>query len=177
MPERPTELYNPVTGVRLREVSDPAAGPDAELVYEATYPPGAPEPPPHLHAWQDERMEILSGSPSARIAGAVRTLAPGDVLDIPAGTPHSMWNGATEPATTIWRTRPARFRRQLFAKLYDLAAQSRTDAAGVPGLLQVAVLEAAYPGEIRLVRPPAIVQKLLFAVLAPLGRLLGYRAT
>lgn len=176
MPELLTELYNPVTGMRLKETGSAGGGPESELVWEATYPPDAPEPPAHFHPFQSERMEILAGSPAARIEGQVRRLAPGDVLEIPAGTPHAMWNPSPEPATTIWRTMPARRRRELFARLYDLAREGRTNRHGVPNLLQVAVLEAAYPNEVRFVRPPLAVQRVVFAVLAPLGRLLGYRA-
>ncbi len=177
MPAVQTELYNAVTGMRLRETSDPGAGRDGELVWEATYPPHGTEPPPHLHPWQSERMEILGGAPVARVRGALQPLRPGDVLDIPVGTPHALWNPSPEPATTIWRTMPARHRRELFAKLYDLAREGRTDAQGVPNLLQVAVLESAYPDEIVFVRPPRPVQRIIFALLALLGRLLGYRAT
>lgn len=177
MPELLTELYNPVTGMRLRETSDPTAGPDAELVWEATYPPHAPEPDPHLHPFQAERMEILAGAPAVRMNGILRTLSPGDVVDIPAGTPHGLWNPADEPARTIWRTMPARHRRELFAKLYGLASEGKTNAEGMPNLLQVAVLQSAYPDEIRFVRPPLVVQRIVFAVLAPIGRMLGYKAT
>ena len=176
MPVMQTELHNAVTGMRLREISDPDAGATAELVWEATYPARSPEPPPHLHPRQHERMEIVSGSLLARVDGRVRTLGPGDVLEIPAGTPHSLWTEA-EPATTIWRTTPALRTRELFRKLYGLAGEGRTNARGVPNLLQVAVLASAYPDELRIVGPPALVQRVVFGVLAPLGRLLGYRAT
>jgi len=172
-----TELYNPVTGMRLRETSDPQAGSDAELVWEAMYPPHSPEPPPHFHPWQNERMEILSGSLCSRVNGIVHELWPGETLEIPAGTPHSMWNPAAKAATSIWRTTPARHRRELFTRLYDLAQKGRTNDQGVPNLLQVAVLESAYPDEIRLAHPPLFVQRVVFAVLASLGRLLGYRAS
>ena len=40
----------------------------------------------------------------------------------------------------------------------------------------MAVLFREYAGEFRLARPPWPVQRTLFALLAPLGRLLGYRA-
>ena len=176
MPTVQTELYNPVTGIRLRETGNPEAGPAAELVWEATYPPHATEPPPHFHPFQSERMEVLSGALSARVSGTVRLLQPGDAVEIPAGAPHATWTPAAEPVTVVWRVMPARRRREFFARLYDLAREGRTDAAGVPNLLQLAVLEAAYPDEIRLARPPVPVQRVLFAVLAPIARLLGYRA-
>jgi hypothetical protein len=47
---------------------------------------------------------------------------------------------------------------------------------GVPNLLQMAVIASERADEYRLVKPPWPVQQALFAVLAPAGRLLGYRA-
>jgi len=121
-------------------------------------------------------MRIVAGRLFARVAGEVRTLVPGEVLEIPAGTPHSVWTEA-EPATTIWRTMPALRTREFTRKLYDLAREGRTDARGVPGLLQVAVLATAYRDVIGFPRPPAPVQRVVFGILAPIGRLLGRRAT
>jgi mannose-6-phosphate isomerase-like protein (cupin superfamily) len=31
----------------------------------------------------------------------------GDVLDIPRGTPHRMWNPGEQRARVLWQTRPA----------------------------------------------------------------------
>jgi hypothetical protein len=52
----------------------------------------------------------------------------------------------------------------------------KTDEKGFPNLLQGAVMLKEYEDEYRLARPPLPVQKMLLAVLAPVGRLLGYRA-
>jgi hypothetical protein len=35
-----------------------------------------------------------------------RRLGPGDILEIPRGTPHKMWNAGAETATAMWSTRP-----------------------------------------------------------------------
>jgi hypothetical protein len=43
--------------------------------------------------------------------------------------------------------------------------------------LQAAVIARSYAGEFRLASPPWPVQQLLFAILAPIGRLLGHRPT
>ncbi len=165
------ELHNPVTGMTLREISDPAAGRSGELVWEASYPAHSAEPPPHLHPRQSERMEVVAGRLHSRVAGVMRILAPGEVLDIPAGTAHAMWT-EDEPATTRWHTMPALRTREFMRRLYQLAAEGRTDARGVPNLLQVAVLFSEHADEIRLVRPPALVQRILFGALAPIGRML-----
>ncbi len=39
--------------------------------------------------------------------GPERTLSAGETLEVPRGTPHTMWNGADVPARTRWVTRPA----------------------------------------------------------------------
>ena len=46
---------------------------------------------------------------------------------------------------------------------------------GLPNLLQMAVLMRAFRNEIILARPPKIAQTIVFGLLAPIGRLLGYR--
>lgn len=56
-----------------------------------------------------------------------------------------------------------------------LAAVGKVNAAGVPNLLQTAVILQEYWNVFRLVGPPQWIQKPLFAVLAPVGRMLGYR--
>jgi hypothetical protein len=64
----------------------------------------------------------------------------------------------------------------LFETLFGLGRDGKTDEEGAPRLLQGAVMLAEYEDEYRLARPPLPVQKALLAVLAPIGRLLGYRA-
>ena len=82
---------------------------DAEaLEVEATYAAGSAAPPNHFHPAQDEEFEILEGSMQVRIdGGPERTLREGETLDVPRGTPHTMWNGGDVPARTRWITRPA----------------------------------------------------------------------
>ncbi|MGH3113923.1 MAG: hypothetical protein ACRDOP_10720 [Gaiellaceae bacterium] len=59
--------------------------------------------------------------------------------------------------------------------MYGLAAEGKTDERGAPNLLQAAVVGHAHLDDFSLARPPYAVQRVLFAVLAPLGRLAGYR--
>lgn len=80
---------------------------EQELTFEAHYAGEGSPPPAHLHPAQDERFEVQSGAMQALVAGAERVIATGEVLEIPRGTAHQMWNGDHEPAVVIWRTRPA----------------------------------------------------------------------
>jgi mannose-6-phosphate isomerase-like protein (cupin superfamily) len=78
-----------------------------ELEVAATWAPAGSRPPQHVHPVQDEHFEVLAGHLTAVVAGAERALGPGDTLEISRGTPHTMWNSGSEPATASWRTRPA----------------------------------------------------------------------
>jgi mannose-6-phosphate isomerase-like protein (cupin superfamily) len=78
-----------------------------ELEVGATWAPGGSPPPADLHPAQDEHFEVQTGHLRAMVGGTQRDLGPGDALQIPRGTPHKMWNAGAEPATAVWRTRPA----------------------------------------------------------------------
>lgn len=80
---------------------------EAALELEAKYAGGSAAPPPHLHPAQDERFEVLAGGMSALIAGERLTVSAGEVLEIPRGTVHQMWNEGEREAVVNWRTTPA----------------------------------------------------------------------
>jgi len=64
----------------------------------------------------------------------------------------------------------------LFENLYGLATDGKTDENGVANLLQTAVaLNGLHKGEIYPATPPIAIQKALFALLSPVGKLVGYR--
>jgi quercetin dioxygenase-like cupin family protein len=129
----------------------------------------------HLHPGQEERIEVLSGTLRCRIGGRERNVGAGEVIAVPPGTPHTLWNESQEEAHALVEYRPALRMETLFETLFGLGRDGKTDEEGSPRLLQGAVILEEYEDEYRLVRPPRPVQKALLAVLAPIGRLLGYR--
>ncbi len=76
------------------------------LVLEATYAGGSSPPPAHLHPSQDERFEVRAGVMHALVGSEQRTIAAGEVLEIPRGTVHQMWNEGEVEAIVDWRTVP-----------------------------------------------------------------------
>jgi len=166
-------LVNVVTGFRLRFVRTAADTGGTLLEVEATYPPGGPAPPLHLHPEQEERFEALRGSVRVRLGGEERELREGETLRIPPRVPHAMWNAGTAAATLRWETRPALRTEDLFERLMTLAALGRVDRHGTPGLLDLAILFPAHRREMRIARPPYVVQRALFGLLAPLACALG----
>jgi hypothetical protein len=76
----------------------------------------------------------------------------------------------------LGEVRPALHSEVFFETLYGLARDGRTDESGVPNPLQFAVmLNGLHKDEIYLAEPPMAMQKALFALLSPVGKLLGYR--
>jgi hypothetical protein len=105
---------------------------DELLQLQATYAGGGTAPPAHLHPAQDERFEVLAGVMSTRVSQRDGRLAGGEVLEIPRGTAHQMWNAGDEPAVVDWRTTPAGRTLEWFRALGAmLAGESSADPAAL----------------------------------------------
>ena len=169
-------IENPLSGQCLifRTTTQDSDGDFLEV--ESVYTKPTPSRPPvHYHPNQEERFEVLSGPLHVEVDGEERILDAGEVITIPPGTPHEM--SASEAGVRVnWQTRPALGTEAFFEAMWGLAHNGKTNEKGVPNILQTAVLMAAYDREFRLVSPPRFVQKVVFGALAPIGRLLGYRA-
>ena len=170
-------LENSITGQRIiiRQTSEDTGG--SLLEVESVYTKPTPSRPPiHYHPSQEEHFEVLAGKLRVLIGGEARTLKEGETLLIRPGTTHTMW--AEEVGVRVnWRTRPALKTEAFFETISGLSRDAKTGGKGASNLLQAAVIAQSYAEEFRLARPPWPVQRVLFAVLAPLGRLLGHRAS
>ena len=100
-------LENPISGQSLtfRRTTADTAGELLEV--ESSWDGAGPEPPEHYHPRQEERFEVLEGELQARVGDLERTVGAGETLDVPAGTPHTMWNTGPGRARAVWQTRPA----------------------------------------------------------------------
>jgi quercetin dioxygenase-like cupin family protein len=171
------ELFDPIRGQQLtfRETTQDSNGELLEL--EALYRPGSEIPPEHTHPQQEEYFEVLAGSINTQIDGQEKKYETGEHFRIPAGTAHQMWNGSSTETRLLWQTQPALHSEDFFEIMWGLAQAGKTNKAGLPNLLQLAVIMRQYRHEFRPSKPPLIVQNIVFALLAPLGKLCGYRAT
>lgn len=173
---RGDRLTNPITKHSLifRITAEESGGELLEV--ESIYGAGSAEPPDHYHPLQSEHFQVLAGEMHAKLEGRERILRAGEMLDIPRGIRHAMWNAGPAEARVIWQTRPALRTQTFFETVWGLAAEGRVGANGFPRLLQMAVLIRGYRDEIRVTKPPAWVQALMLTPLAGLGWLLGCRA-
>jgi quercetin dioxygenase-like cupin family protein len=147
--------------------------PDA-LVVEVEYAPQGAHPPPHFHPAQDEHFKVIVGALRAVVNGKVHTLHAGDVLDVPRGAVHQLWNPGDTPTHATWSTRPAGRTREWFAGL-DAAHRERPTRKGGPGPLALAMLLTAYRDTLRLAHRPRFLVSAVLQLLAALGRLRGHR--
>ena len=60
--------------------------------------------------------------------------------------------------------------------IYALASTGRTNAKSVPSFLQLSVFAPAYFDTNDIVAPPLAVQRILFGIVGPIARMMGYRA-
>ncbi len=176
MVEAGDALENPVSGQHLI-VRNTARDTGGELLeVEAVYTKPMPSRPPvHHHPRQEERFEVLDGKLNVLVDGQKRTLEEGEVLTVAPGVPHQMW-AAEAGARVNWQTRPALKTESFFETVWGLAKDGKVNDKGVPSLLRVALIAREYEDEFRLASPPWAVQRSLFGSLAPIGRMLGYRA-
>jgi hypothetical protein len=130
----------------------------------------------HVHPRQEERFHIKRGEITLRIRGEERRYGVGEKVIIPAGTPHVWWNSGSENLRVILEFRPAGRFAEFITTFFALARAGLTNTRGLPkDLLQLVVTFGAYRNVIYGTQPPMAVQRMLFAVLVPIGRLFGYR--
>jgi quercetin dioxygenase-like cupin family protein len=168
-------IANPAARMRLRLAQTASETGGDLLEMEATYEPGSVEPLEHFHPQQDEHFEIVAGRMEAQVGGERRTLSEGDVLDIPAGTVHAMWNSTGEETRVIWQTRPALRSEEFFRLVGRLAQEGQLTPKGTRNPLVGAAVMQDFRDEFRPTNPPAAVQAVAFPVLAVVARILGRR--
>jgi mannose-6-phosphate isomerase-like protein (cupin superfamily) len=170
-------IENPVTGERLVFHQTSADTRGERVVFETVVQPDGFVAAAHVHPFQEERFQVLAGTVGFRVGRRRFEAGAGERLVVPLGTAHRFWNAGDEVARFLCEVRPALQFEQLIETMFGLAAAGRTNRKGMPGPLQLAVVARHHFDDVRLPFPPAPVQRLGLALGAPLGRMLGYRAT
>ena len=166
-------IHNPDTGQRMTFTTL------TEDVLELTsVNPRTERPEPrHRHPNQESGAHVRLGLPDVRGRGGGATRPARRVDHHPRGAVHTFWNEGPEEAHSTQSFRPALRTAAFFETYFGLAAGGELDDKGMPGLLQLAVMIPEFGDEMRATKPPWPVQRTLAAVLGPIGRRRGYRAT
>jgi quercetin dioxygenase-like cupin family protein len=169
-------IENPLIGDRIvfHRTRDET---DGELLeFDLYAQPSAAGPPRHVHPHSEERFEILEGNLRAEVDGQEMSFSEGDTFTVAAGVPHTWWNEGELEARVRVSLQPEAGMESFLETIYGLAKDGKTNAKGIPSPLQLAVTASAYFDTNYVASPPLAVQKVVFAVLRPVARLLGYRA-
>jgi mannose-6-phosphate isomerase-like protein (cupin superfamily) len=167
------EIANPRTGQRMVfQTITPEL-----LEIETWNPPHVPRESEHVHPRQESGAKVLAGSLRFSVRGIERDVGPGESIAIPPGAPHCFWNPGDRDAHAIQFMRPPLNTIAFFETYFALARDGRLDENGMPSLLQLAVMLPVFKDEIRPTSPPWPLLKTTAALIAPLARLRGYRAT
>lgn len=120
---------------------------------------------------------MLEGELGLRIGDDELLARAGDILTVPAGTPHRFHNPGLQQAKFLCEIRPALGFESVIETMFALGAEGKTNRKGMPNPLRLAVMAKAHFDTVRLPAPAAFVQKAGLAVGAALGRLAGYKPT
>src|SRR5262245_17346593 len=170
-------IENPVTGERavVRIGTEQTGG--ELLVVDLYIRPGGAVMGEHAHPAIEERFTVLRGRVGFRLSGRAATAEPGVTFIAPPGVPHNWWNAGPRVAVVRVEVRPAARFEAMIANAFGLAQDSKVNSRGMPHLLQRAPFAREFDDVVRFTWPPRVVQRILFGLLDPLARLLGYRGS
>lgn len=173
-------LHNPATGevAHVLSVDDEGRRIEVDLWLQ----PGAAVAGKHVHNHFVERFEVREGEVGFQIGGGERVARPSDgTLEVAAGTVHDWWNAGdgvahvrveVEAAQGAPGQPGARF-ASMIECLWSLGALGRVNAKGMPDPLWLAAIAREYSDSIHFVKPPALVQTILFGPLAAIAHRTG----
>jgi len=172
------EVYeNPVTGERVVIRVGTAESRGERLEVDLYLRPGARVAAPHHHPGLRESFTVASGRVGLMLDGRRAILEPGTVRVVAPGVVHDWWNAGEDEATVRVVIEPGARFETMILNLFGLAQDGRTDGKGMPPLLQLVLLAQEFDDVIRFARPPRLLQRVLFPLLAPLARWRGYRGS
>jgi mannose-6-phosphate isomerase-like protein (cupin superfamily) len=124
----------------------------------------------HIHPDQEERFEIITGSARFLIGDQDVVLTAGQTAVVPPNTMHHWMALDGKPVRVKAVYEPALDTAQLFYKLIGPLER------GEINLLHAMVIQREYRGAVWPAHPHPVLWKMVAMTLAPIGRLLGYKA-
>ncbi len=97
----------------LKQVSEDS------MAWHAEFPPGT-FVPPHTHPTQDEFVYVLTGQYTFWLDGQEMTGNPGDLMKLPKGIPHGIFNKSGQTATSLFWVAPTGQLEELFKRIHQV---------------------------------------------------------
>lgn len=98
--------------------------------WHATFPPGT-FVPPHIHPTQDEFIYVLEGRFELQLDGAEAGAGPGDLIRLPRGISHGIFNKSDAATKCLFWVTPTRRLYDLFWAIHSMREQSPADVVAL----------------------------------------------
>jgi len=170
-------LHNPVTGEHGIIRIPPEASNGYLLVGDLYLQPGGAVAGEHVHPTMAEVFTVVRGRIGLRINGREFVASAGQRTPIAAGQAHDWWNASDSEAHVVVEVQPGDRFITMIRQLFGLARDGKTNAKGMPRLLDGVALGREFADTIRFTSPPRPVQRVIFGLLGPLARVTGHRGT
>lgn len=169
-------IVNIRTGQKMTFLETWAETNGTQLKIECISPASSKREKPHFHPYQENRFTILEGNLHFTINGKEQFAEVGDIISIPKNTTHSFYNSGHLDAHYIQEFFPALKIDSLFETFFVLARDGKLNKGGTPNILRTALILLNFEKEVRLAQPNWKLQKAIFKLLAPIARLMRYKA-
>ncbi len=92
---------------------------ESSFAWHATFPPGT-FVPPHVHPMQDEFIYVLGGHFDLMLDGQAAGADAGDLIRLPRGIPHGIFNNSAAEVTCVFWVSPTRMLWELFQAIHNV---------------------------------------------------------
>ena len=103
---------------------------EGSMSWHATLPPGT-FVPPHIHPFQDEFVYMLEGRMDVVLEGKDLHANPGDLIRLPMGLPHGLFNKSDRVVKCLFWVAPTRRLYDLFWAIHNLPEQTPADVVAL----------------------------------------------
>jgi quercetin dioxygenase-like cupin family protein len=103
----------------LGQTYKPVAQSESCFAFDTLFPP-CTFVPPHIHTTQDEFIRVLEGQFDLFLDGQAATAKAGDLIRLPMGIPHGIFNKTEAPVRALFWVSPARGLYTLFTRIHNV---------------------------------------------------------
>lgn len=175
MPNKDQIITNPLSGDTYEFVRIPNDANREDLTLKATIKTKGPLVPKHYHIFQEETFEVIKGKLTILLNNQTKILTTGEKIVLPENKPHNHYNNEDTPVTYMHTISPGLDFGYQIESLVGLASDGKTKN-GEYGLIQVLVFLKYLDSKTYMADIPIGIQKVLMNIIAPIGRVFGYRA-
>jgi uncharacterized RmlC-like cupin family protein len=103
---------------------------ETSFSWHATFPPGT-FVPPHIHPTQDEFIYMLEGNFDLVLDGREVKAGPGDLIRMPMGIPHGIFNKTDQSVKCFFWVSPTRRLFDLFWAIHSMKEQNPAEVVAL----------------------------------------------